>query len=249
MSVLDGLTENRTDVSEILRDEERLIVCPADKRPADYLMLDKTERITLLVSIFEGYAPKRVGSYSQSVSQNILDYIYSVPYIRDISIAVLGQFPLYMDDVRYDLVSVNYEEYLFQMPKYPNHNNWMLTVSFCADVRSYYSLMKLVRGLYMCTARFNFTSSPVIRFRNDNDDSACFIKFDKEFMNGLGIRDDKRVPSMVPGYILTVMCQLARHIGLLEKYNSDEDADKVRITDEIERWSIRLKNRNKRMKV
>lgn len=241
MSVLDGLTENRTDVSGILRDEERLIVCPADKRPADYLMLDKRDRITLIVQIYEGYNPQYPGSYSRTVSRNIIDYLYEIPSLCDLSTAVMFQVPL--DKV--EPLNIHCETLIKNVPGNYYENNWMLVVSFYTCVRSYYSLMKLIRGLhYTCPRRFSLVTYPLLRWENEQQE-LYYIHIDEDFMIKIGLSKWFAVPTMISSNILTSMCQLSKQVGLLEKYSSDEDADKVRITDEIERWSIRLKNRDK----
>lgn len=145
MSILDNMEISQADVRQITDDGPDVMMCPVDKVPADYLMLDEPGRVTLLVGVYEP-VPHRL---LEDAARKVYDYVCSIPSFSDFSKGILIPTPA--------SVTPSDSEYEQLLHSYPmritdrNHQDHLLCVSFNINVRSCYSLLKLMKSLYSAT--------------------------------------------------------------------------------------------------
>lgn len=180
MSLIDNIERSRVDVRRAFERPD-VIICPADRMPADYLT-DDIDRFRIYLQILDNGE-----GYAERIASEIGEYLETIPFIEDVSPVVLSIVPLgltWTDDMYENLVN-SYRD------TYGEIKNYMMMVSFRIDgVRTSYELLKLFlilknTGRY----RFDFVTCPVLQWRNVIG-PRYYIEIDNSFMTRIGLRNN-----------------------------------------------------------
>lgn len=213
MSVLDSICETQIDVFSTVEDSRLdVLICPSDKLPADYLSLNELKRICFFVGVYEPVPH----SLLVDAAKKVYEYVCSIPQFSDFSKGVLIPTP---KDVA--LTNSDYDTLLVSHPlqiEDRNHSDFLLCVSFRVDVRSYYSLMKIVRSLYRATWEkrgFNLYGHPVLRWKSINDISRSIV-IDQTTVARLGFKNMNYV-DLDKSRLTDTMVSLSLYMNLVSR--------------------------------
>ena len=113
-----------------------------------------------------------------------------------------------------------------------NHYDWLLCISFYADVKSYYKLLKLIKGLYSLYRKYNTIGMPLFSWKFKND-MRHYLRIDDSLMNFCGL-NKVGFSSLSDGMLMNTLLSFCLFLKLAKRYNFSKDG----IRRAIERyWS------------
>lgn len=212
MSLLDSIEKSRVDILDRLDRRPDVVLLPLDKMPIDYLSSDRSH-FQMYLKVQNSLADDE---YAIRVGRYVIEYLYSVPCIEDVSTCVLTPIPygLTWTDRMYEML----------VSSFPNQNSTfhcqMLMVSFkITRVRTYYSLLKLFiklrnNGPY----RFPRTSAVVLTWIDGG--FRRYLEINDSFLRQMGLKQQYNITDLYSSMFANTLDSLINKLGIVNKKNN-----------------------------